>query len=93
MAVAGHSMAPTLREGDWLLYVRLGRAPRAGDVVVARDPREPERWLIKRVRGVEGDAISLAGDVPGHDAGPVRRDAIMGRAVLRYWPLRRVGPL
>jgi signal peptidase I len=91
VAVAGHSMEPTLRDGDWLIYRVV--APRLGDVVVARDPREPERWLVKRVRALSADSIELSGDAPGHDAGRVAPANVIGRVIFRYWPPRRIGPL
>jgi signal peptidase I len=90
VAVAGHSMSPTLRDGEFLLYTTL-LAPRRGDVVVARDPRDTRRWVVKRVRAVRDDALDLAGDLASdtHDAGWIPRDALIGRVVFRYWPLSR----
>lgn len=90
VAVAGHSMEPVLHDGDWLIYASF-LAPRPGDVVVARDPSEPRRWLVKRVREISPEALVLAGEVPGHDAGPVPRAHLVGRVVLRYWPPARIG--
>ena len=90
IAVAGHSMSPALRDGEFLLYTGL-LAPRRGDVVVARDPRDARRWLVKRVREVRADALDLAGDIEGHDAGWVPRHALVGRVVFRYWPPSRAG--
>jgi nickel-type superoxide dismutase maturation protease len=100
VAVDGHSMEPTLRAGDWLLvdpqaYRR--RNPQAGALVVVRDPRQPERWLVKRVTSVDRDArLSLAGDHPAHASEalpPVEPDLVVGRPWLRYWPPDRVGRL
>lgn len=98
VAVDGHSMEPTLRAGDWLLVDPLAyrdRPPLATEVIVARDPRRPARWLIKRVRAVLPDGgLMLAGDHPAHaedEVGPLGLDGIVGRPWLRYWPLRRLG--
>lgn len=85
-------MSPLLRDGDFLLYTSLA-SPRPGDVVVARDPRDPERWLVKRVRAIDRETVDLAGDVPGHDSGPVPRALVLGRVVFRYWPFARLGPI
>lgn len=90
VAVAGHSMSPALRDGDVLLYTTLVM-PRRGDIVVARDPRDGRRWLVKRVREVRADALDLAGDIEGHDAGWIPRQALVGRVVFRYWPPTRAG--
>jgi nickel-type superoxide dismutase maturation protease len=100
VAVSGHSMEPTLRAGDWLLvdpdaYRR--RAPQPGELVVARDPRLPERWLVKRVADALPDGrLMLAGDHPAHAAdgtgiGPLGTESIVGCPWLRYWPVRRIG--
>jgi hypothetical protein len=96
-------MEPTLHDGDWLLvdpdtYRR--RPPRAGDLVVAADPRMSGRLLVKRVAGIELDGrLVLAGDHPAHaqlDAElipPVPPTAIRGQPWCRYWPPPRIGRL
>jgi phage repressor protein C with HTH and peptisase S24 domain len=94
VAVSGHSMEPALHAGDWLVIDRSSRVG-VGDVVVALDPRENSRVIIKRVIRVGTDnELLLASDHPAHsgeEIGPVRPSAVLGRAVLRYWPLSRVG--
>ncbi len=101
VAVAGHSMEPTLHDGDWLLvdpdaYRHL--PPRVGDLVVAPDPRVSERLLVKRVARIEVDgALALAGDHPAHSRldveqiPPLSGDKLLGRPWFRYWPLPRIG--
>lgn len=100
MAVEGRSMAPGLEPGDWLLvdpdpWTR--RPPQPGTLVVAEDPRHPERWLVKRIRAVqpdrrlwiEGDDASASTD--SQTFGSVAPEGIRGRPVLRYWPPGRWG--
>jgi nickel-type superoxide dismutase maturation protease len=102
VAVQGHSMEPTLYAGDWLLVDPVAyrtRAPTAGELVVAVDPRKPDRWLVKRVADVTADGrLALAGEHPAHAddrslIDPVGHDALIGRPWLRYWPIRRFGRL
>lgn len=92
-------MEPTLRAGDWLLvdpqaYAR--RPPASGELVVVRDPRAEERWLVKRVAAVRNDGpLALAGDHAGHAGeaalAEVAASLVIGRPWLRYWPPQRWG--
>ncbi|MEO6059092.1 MAG: S26 family signal peptidase [Candidatus Limnocylindria bacterium] len=101
--VRGSSMAPSLLPGDRLLVECRSfslRAPRAGEVVLAADPRERGRELIKRVFAVSdaGDAADLRGDAPdestdSREFGALPLSAIRWRAALRYWPPQRAGLL
>src|SRR3990172_11445435 len=62
-AVRGTSMYPTLAPGEYVLFDRLAyrrEPPRRGDVVLATDPREPRRRIIKRNAG-EPDETGRAG--------------------------------
>jgi len=101
--VRGGSMAPSLLPGDRLLvesHTYQGRQPRPGEVVLAADPREPERELIKRVASVDSTAAAaeLRGDAPAastdsREFGAVPLSEIHWRAVFRYWPPQRAGRL
>jgi SOS-response transcriptional repressor LexA len=95
-AVSGHSMEPTLLDGDWLIVDRQARAAR-GSVVVVRDPRSDGRIVVKRVREVGTDSqLLLESDHPAHAdevIGPVSPADVLGVAVLRYWPVSRAGAL
>lgn len=99
--VRGASMAPSLLPGDRLLVESRTyhlRPPRPGEVVLAADPREPERELIKRVAAV--DHANASAELRGDDAsastdsrefGTVPLAEIRWRAAYRYWPPQRVG--
>ena len=100
VAVVGDSMAPRLLPGDRLLVWKPRRpgSLRQGDVVVAPDPREPGRALVKRVAAIDASSAWLAGDNPGRstdsrDFGPVPLSSVAGRAVYRYAPATRAGRL
>jgi nickel-type superoxide dismutase maturation protease len=99
VAVHGASMAPALLADDRLLLVPAWRL-RTGDVVALRDPRDPDRFLVKRVATVDREAgrLTVLGDNPGASTdsrafGAVPRRAVLGRAVYRYAPMARAGRL
>ena len=60
--VKGHSMEPSLQDGDRLVVDRvscsLGEMHR-GDVVVLRYPHNPEVDFVKRIVGLPGDRVAL----------------------------------
>jgi nickel-type superoxide dismutase maturation protease len=96
--VRGRSMLPTLRPGDRLLVVRTARPARLGEVVLALDPRDAGREIVKRVAAVGPDGVTLHGDNPavstdGRTFGPLPTGALRWRVVARCWPLDRVGRL
>ena len=93
--VEGQSMMPALQPGDRLLY---GPAPllRSGQVVAVRDPRTPDRLLVKRVRWSANGLVDVRGDnaaasTDSGDFGPVPRSLVAGRLLYRYSPLERAG--
>jgi len=62
--VRGSSMQPALAPGEYVLFDRLAyrrEPPRRGDVVLATDPREPARLIIKRIAGVPGESVTAGG--------------------------------
>lgn len=90
--VADSSMEPTLHPGDYVIVNRWAyrrRAPRDGDLVVLRDPQDSERFLVKRVARVDPSGAVLVGgdnEALSRDSrafGPVEREAIVGKVVLR----------
>jgi nickel-type superoxide dismutase maturation protease len=88
LAITGDSMAPTFVHGDHILVVRW-RRPRRGDIVAARDPRHPERTIVKRVAHLERGGLVLLGDNPSASTdsrhfGPVDARLVRGLVVLTY---------
>jgi nickel-type superoxide dismutase maturation protease len=93
--VQGESMLPALQNGDWLIVDRRAyraHPPRRGDIVLARDPRDLDRMLIKRIDRVHADgAITLRGDnsdvsTDSREFGAVPAYLVEGRVLGRYWP-------
>jgi signal peptidase I len=101
IAVAGHSMAPTLVDGDWLLVdpdAFATRPPAPGELCVAHDPRAPDRLIVKRCHVTTGASVVLVGDHPAHSSavapiGPIDLAGLVGRPWFRYWPIERIGPV
>jgi len=101
--VRGRSMAPTLLPGDRLIVESATfqrRQPRAGELVLAPDPREPQRELVKRVVAIDAEegALHLRGDAPGASTdsrafGALPVAAVRWRVLARYWPPARAGLL
>jgi signal peptidase I len=62
--VAGESMVPALRPGDWLLVVPTPTGwPRRGSLVVVREP-ESDIVVVKRLVGRPGDRIARHDGLP-----------------------------
>jgi nickel-type superoxide dismutase maturation protease len=94
--VRGASMAPTLLPGDRLIARRASGAPNVGEVVVAGDPRDRRRELVKRVAAVRDAHVTLRGDNPAASTdsrafGVLPVAGVRWRVVARYWPPARIG--
>jgi len=85
--VDDRSMEPTLSPGDYVLVNRWSYAlhgPVQGDLVVARDPENPTRHVVKRIADVADGSVYLVGDnaALSRDSrtyGAVPRDLLVGR--------------
>ena len=93
--VRGRSMAPALLPGDRLLVACLG-SPRVGDVVLAADPRDPRRELVKRVSALDAGGVTLRGDnrsesTDARTFGAIPPAAAQWRVIGRCWPAGRIG--
>ena len=91
--VVGLSMEPALRNGEWWLVRRTSRL-HPGDVVVLTHPQRPHMLEVKRLDRREGDSWWVLGDNPDWSTdsrhfGAIPASLILGRAILRYHPLRR----
>lgn len=90
LRVTGPSMAPALRDGDFVLVRRVRpERVRAGDVVVARHPGRADGLLVvKRAARREGAGWWLLGDnayvtSDSREFGAVPDALVLARAVLR----------
>ena len=57
--VTEESMAPSLRDGDYVIATRLVSTPLRGDVVVFPHPHVPGFLMIKRVIGLPGETVAI----------------------------------
>ncbi len=57
--VASDDMAPSLRQGDWLIAYRPWRAPARGDLVNFASPDAPGRMALRRVVAGPGDRVEV----------------------------------
>ena len=89
--VSGNSMEPAFSPGDKLFVCRFFYKffkPKAGDVVVLKDPRTG-RPLLKRIEAVGGRECSVRGDNPAESTdsrtfGPVSTKLIAGKVLFKY---------
>ena len=92
--IAGNSMVPTLSPGDFVIVDRAAyraRPPRPSEIVLAQDPRDARRTIIKRVAGRDPEGrLWLSGDNPAESTdsrafGAIPAALIVGRVAWRYW--------
>lgn len=92
-------MRPLLAPGDRVALVPVRRRRlRPGDLVVVRDPRRPQRRMIKRVTDIDESRAWVRGDNPEASTdsrafGWVPLPRLVARPARRYGPTRRAGPL
>ncbi|MCH8850829.1 MAG: nickel-type superoxide dismutase maturation protease [Chloroflexi bacterium] len=90
--VEGESMAPSVSPGERVFVIKAAYwfgKPMPGDLVVLRDPRKPERLLIKRIDEAHGNSFEVAGDnvdasTDSRTFGPVPASLILGKVWFRY---------
>lgn len=64
--VSGASMETTFETGEYLIVDQLTyrfEEPKRGDVIIFRYPKDTTKYFIKRVIGLPGDTIKIAGNV------------------------------
>jgi signal peptidase I len=71
--IEGHSMLPTLTEGEYIIINKLSyylEEPERGDIIVLQFPNDRSRDFIKRVIGLPGDLVQV-------DNGEVRVNGVL----------------
>ncbi len=96
IAVSGNSMSPTYKDGDWLLFRRLGKVHMnsarrlVGKVVVIERESNPGVLLIKRVTRVDENGFWVEGDnkessTDSRSWGVIAQNELTGRVLFRYY--------
>lgn len=88
--VQGSSMEPTLTDGQRLLVDKITyrlREPRRGEIIVFHYPADPRRKFIKRVIGLPGDEVLIAGQRLILNGRPVEEPYVLGPMRGRFGPV------
>ena len=54
------SMEPTIRPGDRIVLMKTGSIKKS-DIIIFKSPEDTETYLVKRVIGLPGDVVEIAG--------------------------------
>ncbi|MCK5689985.1 signal peptidase I, partial [Myxococcota bacterium] len=77
--VSAESMLPLLLPGDRVLVAKLGDKNRIysrGDLVVLKDPEDPENNYLKRVVGMPQEELKIVGDVVYINGEPIKENFV-----------------
>lgn len=69
-SVPSPSMSPSLLPGDYILVDKSVRTPVRGDMIVFTDNRGEHQYLVKRVVGLGGEEVHVAGRLVYIDCQP-----------------------
>lgn len=89
LKVTGHSMEPTLKEGDRVWASFFLRKPRKGDIVILHHPHRSKTLLVKRIaEELENKMYKVEGDNPNDSLNveTTPRKEIRAKVYLRYQP-------
>jgi len=76
--IPSSAMSPTLEIGDHLFVNKLFGSPKPGDIIVFRQPCQPERDYIERVIAMGGDTIEVRCAIVYINGKPIPRDLVDG---------------
>lgn len=85
--IKDRSMEPAFKVDDYVIVNKLAyvfQKPAKGDVIVFKHPREKNKFLIKRINGIDGNKFFVVGDNKNHSKdsrhfGAIDRNLIVGK--------------
>lgn len=92
--VDGHSMEPTLHNGQYLMVNKLVYKfgdPQRGDIVVFHSPQDEKRALIKRVVGLPGEEVVITAGQVYVNGQPLSEPYISSQHAAINWGPRLLG--
>ncbi|HMS22308.1 MAG TPA: signal peptidase I [Candidatus Levybacteria bacterium] len=83
--ITGHSMEPTIKNGDSVLAVGMFSIKK-GDVIVFQND---SKYFVKRVAAIIGDKVKVLGDNPedsfdSRNFGEIEKDVIIGKVIKKF---------
>lgn len=81
--ISGHSMEPTLKEGNQVLvnqWAYFFRKPKVGEVVVFKISRE---YWVKRIKRIDAKNLMVEGDnrLDSQRIGPINKKNLVGKLI------------
>jgi signal peptidase I len=61
VTVNGHSMDPTLNDGQRLISSKISKYERF-DIITTKEPEDESRMIVKRIIGMPGDTVKMEND-------------------------------
>ncbi|MBI4010015.1 MAG: signal peptidase I [Candidatus Aenigmarchaeota archaeon] len=88
--IEDRSMEPTLKSGDYIIVNKLAYVfgkPSKGDVIVFKDPKEKNKFLVKRVSKIISNKYFVVGDNKRYSQdsrhfGPINKNLIVGKLLM-----------
>ncbi|MBU2495802.1 MAG: signal peptidase I [Candidatus Omnitrophota bacterium] len=85
------SMEPTIRPGDRMALINT-RDLKRNDIIIFRDPKNTEKYLVKRVIGLPGDTVEVAGGQLYLNGKPMDESYLKESLIVYKYGLTQVPP-
>jgi len=85
------SMEPTILPGDRMALIKTGTLKRS-DIIIFKNPENPETYLVKRLIGLPGDTVEIAGGHLYLNNKPTNEPYLKNSYIIYTYDLSRVPP-